>query len=281
MSRAWAGIVFGCALTGCAAILGLEHLGADDAAVGDSGSETDGAGVTSDGASPVDASRRDGPPGAEGGTDGGIACSGWCGCFAPDAQFCADFDDPSPLEAGRFAVTVEAGSLVVASDASSSAPNALESTIAQNNFGAAAFVSRSFGGMPNKRFVVRFELRVDSCVKSFTTDAVVALRVNSGFRATLSRTDVDGDALVVGSNNSYALAPMYVRPDTWMKVRLDVDTENRKEYAQVDDASFTYPIQAADDPMPASAVVVELGQNAAPSSACRLHIDNVTFDSLP
>jgi hypothetical protein len=263
------------ALSSCATLLGLEHEHDEEGA---DGGTPDVRGVGADGAPLEDApATGDGYPAPEASQDGGCT---WCACEAPDAQFCADFDEPDALAAAGFKVTVEAGALEVVSDEWTSAPNAVVSKISMNSFGSAAFLSRSFPGGPNTRFIVRFDLRVDGCPRAYVTDTLIGLRVNNAYRATLMRTDIDGDAIVVGANMSYANSGLRIRPNEWVTLRFELNTAKGYERAELDDASLEIPTSSFGDPLPESTALLEIGQSAAPANACTLHIDNVTFDAI-
>jgi hypothetical protein len=274
--------VLGSELLGCATILGLEHNGADDGPGADGATPgEDGATLGEDGIVPgSDApSGDDVPPGEDAPhRDGGgdASCSGsWCECNAPTAQFCDDFDEPDAL--GGFSFILEAGTVTITNDQKVSPPNAMAAMIQQNNFGAAAVALRSFPGAPNKRYVVRFDLFIEgTCQKVSLPDTILALRVTAANRATVNRLDTDASGLVLGQDNSYYLAVQPVPRDTWQTVTFTVDFTGAQPTEQID-TSGTFPLNIAGGPD--GTIYLEIGQNSAPSFACRVHIDNLTFEA--
>ena len=210
---------------------------------------------------------------------------GWCATHAPDASFCADFDDGRGLDA--FDETyVDNASVSVDDGASRSPPASVLAVSGPKSGGANAQLIKLVPNAPT-RATVSFDVRLESAHPNVGAELV-------HFRFAKSDGERDytvgfGTSAGAGATYAYVYAPtpsLYeeftprepIPLGTWVRFVLTVDLPAKVFRIERDDGQP--PVTETIDPPPTNALSLEVGLAYASEgkSGWKVRMDNVVFD---
>ncbi len=205
--------------------------------------------------------------------DGGC----FCGCTAPDAQFCDDFDGVATGSLNEWSEVQHAGTVAVESTTSLSHPNAV-SCGANADAGSVGAISYAFPGSLGTEATLGLDVYVGggcSAAGGFY-DTVAALQF-SDFSVDVLMTT--GFALVIGQATTSTPTPLSSGLDfpsgRWIPVSLSFDAQQSTATLTVD--GITTSAQTTGGPPDVTDATIWLGVDVAGHDGCTLLFDNVTF----
>jgi hypothetical protein len=213
-----------------------------------------------------------------GSVDSGMPCTAFCGCSAPDAQFCEDFDESSTFQ-GWTAVMVGGGSAAISQAEFRSSPNSFGSFPGGGS--SVATINRTFDAGSPTNLVLQLSAYVPSCISGSSVPiATIQLEPGNSLTASLDLS-VSGSAATFGVEAaSVSVARLGgISTGAWFDLSLELDglgTTSTTALGRLDGAELG-SVMVDDDVAPPYGVSLSLGNGSADGGACTVYFDNVTL----
>ncbi len=246
---------------------------------------TDGlsSGASDDGASDDDASAPTPTSGAEAGADGSSDAGSWCATHAPDATFCADFDERATDLFDQ--QVLQNGTLGIDALASRSPPASFWAASGEGGDRVESFIQKDFARKPTTARVA-FDLRIDAAHETASAELAQLSFVDGAREYTV------GFGVTGGARGAYAyefarephlyedrLTSSAIPLGTWLRITLTADLVTKKVSLERDDAPG--PVTSELTPPLSGALNLRIGVafTTIGLNAWKIRMDNVVLDA--